>query len=112
MIVIRPGRDGDPAHWRLISRTTIGADVIATAPIGPARPAGEAWRRAVERLRDGAGKLQVLPVAGGHYEWALTGPGGEIIARSPAPYRDAEGCRQAYATARRAARTVLGAGLP
>ena len=110
MIVIRPGRDGDPAHWRLISRTTIGADVIATAPIGTPASAGEAWRLAVERLRDGDGKLQVLPVAGGHLEWALTGPAGEIIAQSPAVYRDVETCHQAYATAQRAARTVLGAG--
>jgi uncharacterized protein YegP (UPF0339 family) len=106
MIAVRPGRDGVPAHWRLISRTSEGADVLATAPLGAARAPG--WQQAVERLRDGQGELRVAAASDGHYRWVLTDRGGEVIAQSPPAYRDADSCRQAFGLARRAARTVLG----
>lgn len=107
MIAIRPGRDGAPAHWRLICRTDRGADVVATAPLGCAAPA-PGWRRAVERLRDGDGTLLVTPESDGHYRWALAGPDGEVIAQSPPAYRDGDSCREAFGFARRAARAVVG----
>jgi hypothetical protein len=106
MIAVRPGRDGVPAHWRLISRTDVGAAVLATAPIGAARSAG--WQQAVERLRDGDGNLRVTPGCDGHYQWVFTDPAGEVIALSPTAYQDADSCRQAFTMAQRAARTVVG----
>jgi uncharacterized protein YegP (UPF0339 family) len=110
MIAVRPGRDGVPAHWRLISRTGAG-DVLATAPIGhAARAAG--WQQAVERLRDDDGNLRVTPVPDGHYQWVLTDLAGEVIAQSPPAYRDGDSCRQAFALARRAARAIVGGTVP
>ena len=108
MIAIRPAHDGVPAQWRLISRTGIGADVLAMAPIGRPGPTTEAWQQAVERLRDGHGNVQVLQAVDGHYQWILTGTAGDIIARSPAVYRDADSCRHGFTKARRAARATLG----
>lgn len=106
MIAVVPGRNGDPAHWRLICRGQTGADVLATAPIAPARP----WQDAVERVRDGAGDVHILSMADGHFQWTLTDAQGATIAESPATYRDADSCRQDFALAQRVARTIMGAG--
>jgi hypothetical protein len=91
--------------WRLVSRTRLGADVLARATTS-AKPA--VWQQAVERLRDGDGTLSVVRIADGHYKWILAGPCGTLIAESPPVYRDAVGCRRAFADAQRAARTALG----
>ena len=90
---------------RLVSRTRLGADVLARVATGTG-PAG--WRQAVERLRDGDGTLSVMPTTDGHYKWVLTGQGGSTIAESPPVYRDAGVCRRAFADAQRGARTALG----
>jgi hypothetical protein len=92
--------------WRLVSRTRLGADVLARATTTNAEPA--AWQQAVERLRDGDGTLSVGRTADGHYKWILSGPCGTPIAESPPVYRDAGECRRAFADAQRAARTALG----
>jgi hypothetical protein len=107
MIAVRPGRDGGPAHWRLISRTGGSADVLATAPIGGSAR-GPGWQQAVERLRDGDGDLHITAASDGHYQWMLTDTSGAVIAQSPPAYSDGDSCRQAFAMAQRTARTVLG----
>jgi len=109
MITVSPGPNGDPAHWRLINRGQHGADVLAMAPIG-ATACGN-WQDAVERVRDGRGELNILCTADGHFQWTLADSRGATIAQSPAIYRDADGCRQAFALARRVARTALGSGV-
>jgi hypothetical protein len=104
VIKVVAGRDRAPG-WRLVSRTGLGADVLARATTG-AQPA--AWQRAVERLRDGDGTLSVVRTADRHYKWVLTGRSGTLIAESPPVYRDADVCRRAFADAQHAARTALG----
>jgi hypothetical protein len=104
VIKVVAGRDKAPG-WRLVSRTGLGADVLARATAGAA-PA--AWQRAVERLRDGDGTLSVVRTADGHYKWVLAGQSGTVIAESPPVYRDADASRRAFADAQRAARTALG----
>lgn len=103
MIKLVAGRD-QASGWRLVSRTRVGADVLARATTGP-EPV--AWQQAVERLRDGDGTLSVVHTADGHYKWLLTGPRGALIAESPPVYRDAAVCRRAFADAQRAAGTAL-----
>jgi hypothetical protein len=104
VIKVVAGRDKAPG-WRLVSRTRLGADVLARATTG-AEPA--VWQRAVERLRDGDGTLSVVRTADGHYKWVLAGQNGTVIAESPPVHRDAGVCRRAFADAQRAARTSLG----
>jgi uncharacterized protein YegP (UPF0339 family) len=110
MIAVRPGHDGTAGHWRLISRTTGGADVLATAPLRRAA-GGPGWQQVVERLRDGDGTLVVRLESDGHYRWVLADANGEVIAQSPAVYRDGDSCRRAFSFARRAARAVVGGTL-
>jgi hypothetical protein len=104
VIKLVAGRDEAPG-WRLVSRTRLGADVLARATTGTERAA---WQQAVERLRDGDGTLSVVRIADGHYKWVLAGQCGTPIAESPPVYRDAGVCRRAYTDAQRAARTALG----
>jgi hypothetical protein len=104
VIKLVAGRAEAPG-WRLVSRTRLGADVLARVATGTDRAA---WQRAVERLRDGDGTLSVVRTADGHYKWVLTGQCGTLIADSPPAYRDAVVCRRAFADAQRAARTALG----
>ena len=106
MIAVIPGRNGDPAHWRLICRGQTGADVLAMAPIGSAG----SWQDAVQCVRDGQGDLHIRSTADGHFQWVLTDARGTTIAQSPATYRDADSCRRDFALAQRIARTVMGAG--
>jgi hypothetical protein len=108
MITVSPGPNGDPAHWRLINRGQHGADVLAMAPIG-ATAYGN-WQDAVECVRDGRGELKILSTADGHFQWTLADSRDVTIAQSPAIYRDADDCRQAFTFAQRVARTALGAG--
>jgi hypothetical protein len=103
VIKLVAGRDEAPG-WRLVSRTGVGADVLARVTTG-GDPAG--WR-GVQQLRDGDGTLSVVPTTDGHYKWVLTGQCGTMIAESPPVYRDAGVCRRAFADAQRAARTALG----
>lgn len=112
MIRVVPQCDDVDAHWRLIGRTSSGADVLATGPI-PADTGGRpgpasSWQDAVGRLRDGVGALRIDHTDDGHYRWTLLGPDEEITAQSPGAYRDAPSCRQAFTVAQRAARTALG----
>jgi hypothetical protein len=99
------GGPEQPSGWRLVSRTRLGADVLARATTGAEPPT---WQQAVERLRDGDGTLSVVRMADGHYKWILVGPCGTPIAESPPVYRDPGACRHAFADAQRAARTALG----
>ena len=104
MITLVAGRAEAPG-WRLVSRTRVGADVLARFATGTDRAAGQ---QAVERLRDGDGTLSVVRTADGHYKWVLAGQSGILVAESPPVYRDAGVCRRAFAEAQRAARTALG----
>lgn len=104
MSTVVAGRDRAPG-WRLVSRTRVGADVLARATTGT-EPA--AWHRAVERLRDGDGTLSVVCVADGHYKWVFADECGTLIAESPPIHRDADVCRRAFTDAQRAARSALG----
>jgi len=108
MIAVRPGHDGGPARWRL---TGAGANVLATAALaGDGR--GPGWQRALERLRDGDGELRIAATSDGCFVWVLADAAGAVIAQAPVGHRDAEGARQAFALARRAARTVVGGVVP
>jgi hypothetical protein len=89
--------------WRLVSRRGQGADVLARAEGTPDHPSG---RRALERLRDGDGTLQVVRTADTHFQWLLTAADG-VVAQSPPIYRDPAVCRAAFDDAQRAARTAL-----
>jgi hypothetical protein len=104
VIKLVAGRAEAPG-WRLVSRTRLGADVLALVATGADRTA---WQQAVQRLRDGDGNLSVVRTEDGHYKWVLAGQSGTPIAESPAVYRDAGVCRRAFAEAQRAARTALG----
>jgi hypothetical protein len=105
VIKLVAGRDEAPG-WRLVSRTRLGADVLARAATTGAEPA--TWHQAVERLRDGDGILSVVRTTDGHFKWVLSGPADARIAESPPTFRDAGACRRAFADARRAARAALG----
>jgi uncharacterized protein YegP (UPF0339 family) len=105
MIAVLPGRAGTTTRWRLIGRTASGADVLAHVRTGGDRPA---WRAAMRRLRDGDGELRIVSGKDGHFRWRFARGDGVLIAESPAVYRDAQRCRDGFATARRAARTALG----
>jgi hypothetical protein len=100
-------------RWLLVSHRGLGADVLAHC----GKPAGgrggdppRDWRRAVQQLYDGAGELTVRTTGDGHFQWILTDADRRPIADSPAVYRTEDGCRRAFAAARRAAATALGAG--
>ncbi|WP_432834148.1 hypothetical protein [Dactylosporangium sp. CA-092794] len=101
MIVVLPGRVRSGPAWRLICRGDGRADLLAYVP----QPGG--WKRAVECIRDTAGTLSVVCGEDGQYGWILTDEHGDLVAASPAVYRDAEGCRRAFSDARRAAGTVV-----
>jgi hypothetical protein len=105
MIAVVPGRAGTKVSWRLIGRTTSGADVLASVRTSGGRPA---WRAAMRRLRDGKGELRIVHENDGHFRWRFARGDGLLIAESPAVYLDAQRCRDAFATAQRAARTALG----
>ncbi|MFI1991014.1 hypothetical protein [Actinoplanes sp. NPDC020271] len=103
--VVAPG--AEPGQWRLVNRTTTGADVLVQAEH---RPAAAPWRRSLQRLRDSAGRLSVAATDDGHFRWVFTGEDGRVVAESPAAHRDAESCRLAFADAQRAARIALNRG--
>jgi hypothetical protein len=103
MITVMTGRDRTPQGWRLVNRTGLGADVLAHAAAAPAL----SRREALERLRDGDGALSVVRVPDGHFKWTLTGSDGRVVAESPAAYRAAETCREAFTDAQRAAWAAL-----
>jgi hypothetical protein len=104
VIKVVAGR-GEAPGWRLVSRTGLGADILAPAVTGT-EPA--AWQRGVERLRDGDGTLSVVRTLDGHFKWVLVGLTGALIAESPPIYRDSGDCRRAFADAQHAARAAIG----
>ncbi|GAA2585157.1 hypothetical protein GCM10010399_14070 [Dactylosporangium fulvum] len=115
MIAVVRDRRGGAVPWRLVRGTDAGGDVLAEvatvtrrSTTGVIEEDREGWRRAVERLRDGAGTLTVVATGDGHFRWRLTDTHMALIAASPAVYRDPGSCRRAFATARRAARAVVG----
>jgi hypothetical protein len=113
MIVVRPSRGGPGGGWQMVARTPMGADVVARAhrrpePSGGAAAAGSSWRNALERLRDGDGRLVVEPAGDGHLMWTFTEPDGTVLAESPPVYRDADSCRRGFLAAQQAARVALG----
>ncbi|GGN85247.1 hypothetical protein GCM10010112_65500 [Actinoplanes lobatus] len=97
MITVVASEGATPDRWRLVSRSATSADVLAAGP-----------RRSLRQLSDGAGELRIVATVDGHFRWTLTAPDGGMIAESPAEYRDADRCRQAFIQAQHAARTVLG----
>ncbi|UQU62641.1 hypothetical protein COUCH_26880 [Couchioplanes caeruleus] len=98
-------RHDDPTRWRLINRTSSGADVLAHQATAVHRPP---WPEALAQLREGRGELEVVRDAGMHFRWLLHAADGSVVAESPAVHRDAEACRISFDNARRAARTALG----
>jgi len=112
MVEVVPERAG--GRWLLVSHGGLGADVLAHCadPAGGRAPNDRRrdWRRAVQRLSDGAGELTVRTTGDGHFQWILTGADRRLIADSPPVYRTADGCRRAFAAARRAACAALDAG--
>lgn len=102
MIVVEADRRGGGTPWRMICRSDGRADVLAEVR----QPGG--WARALERLRDAVGTLDIRPGADSQYRWVLTDPRGGVVAASPAVYRDCDSCRKGFAAARRAARDVMG----
>jgi hypothetical protein len=104
MIAVVP----DGARWRLVGRTGRGADVLASGRVaGSSRGARPEWRDAVQRLRDADGDLLVTSPDGRHYRWVLLDENGRPIANCPPVHRDPVQCRDAFATARRAADAAL-----
>jgi hypothetical protein len=106
MSKVLPGPGG--GHWSLICSTGQGADVMAHAGSGVADRRRADWHRAIERLRDGDGTLDVRSTGDGHFQWTLVGDDGVVVAESPPVHRDPESCRRAFTAARRAARTAVG----
>jgi hypothetical protein len=113
MIIVRPGDGRSGSGWQMVARTPMGADVVARAH--PAEPparladgAHSSWRPALERLRDGDGRLTIGPGGDGHLMWTLTEPDGCVVAESPPVYRDADSCRRGFRAAQQAARVALG----
>ena len=95
---------GDARYgWHLVSRTGQGADVLARAAAASRLP----WPEALLRLRDGEGTFTVVRGPGPLFRWILSGADG-AIAESPAIYRDAQMCREAFLDARHAADAALG----
>ena len=109
MIEVLPERSGE--RWMLVSHAGLGADVLAhcAAPAGGRARDGRRrdWRPALQGLSDGVGELTVRATGDGHFQWLLTGADGRPIADSPPVYRTADGCRRAFAAARRAACAAL-----
>jgi hypothetical protein len=106
MSKVLPGPGG--RRWSLICGTGQGADVMAHAGSGVEERRRPPWQGAIERLRDGDGTLTVRATGDGHFQWALVGDDGVVVAESPPVYRDPESCRRAFAAARWAARTAVG----
>ncbi|MFI5889996.1 hypothetical protein ACIA5D_07720 [Actinoplanes sp. NPDC051513] len=102
MIAVLNGTGENP-DWRLISRTTASADLLARICTDD-RTHG--WQTAMRHLRDGDGELVVVRTDDGHYRWRFAAPGGAVLAESPPIYRDEQTCRDAFATAQRAADLV------
>jgi hypothetical protein len=104
MIAVVPGS----GRWRLVGRTGRGADVLASGRLTEQPPGdGPRWQRALERLRDADGDLLVTSPDDRHYRWVLLDDQGVPIATCAAVHRDAAQCRDAFATARRAADAAL-----
>jgi hypothetical protein len=101
MIAVLNGR----SDWRLISRTTSTADLLARITADDETPG---WHTAMRCLRDGDGVLVVASSGDGHYLWRFLTPDGDVLAESPPVHRDEQACRDSFATAQRAAHTALG----
>ena len=104
MIAVVPGS----GRWRLIGRTGRGADVLAAGRLDET-PAGNRpeWYAALERLRDADGDVLITSPDDRHFRWLLLDGDGRAIAHGPAVHRTRAQCRDAFATARRAADTAL-----
>jgi len=104
MIAVVPGSE----RWRLIGRTGRGADLLASGrQTEDATGDGPRWQDAMERLRDADGDLVVTSPDDRHYRWVLLDRDGRPIAACPPVHRDSVQCRDAFATARRAADAAL-----
>src|SRR5690348_3568467 len=99
MIAVLNGR----SDWRLISRTSSSADLLAHIVADDDTPG---WHTAMRRLRDGDGVLVVATSGDGHHLWRFLTPEGDLIAQSPPVHRDEQSCRDSFATAQRAAHTA------
>ncbi|WP_433362929.1 DUF1508 domain-containing protein [Actinoplanes sp. CA-142083] len=102
MIAVLNGT-GEHPEGRLIGRTTASADLLAR--IASDEDTHD-WQPALRHLRDGDGELVVTTTDDRHYRWRLVAPDGAVLAESPPIYRDEQACRDAFATARRAADLV------
>jgi hypothetical protein len=99
MIAVLTGTGENP-DWRLIGRTSSSADVLARIV---ADERTHDWQPTVRQLRDGDGELVVVATDDRHYRWRFVAPDGAVLAESPPVYRDELTCRNAFATAQRAA---------
>jgi len=103
MTAVVTGAEDARYGWHLVSRTGQGADVLARAAAASRLP----WPEALLRLRDGEGTFTAVRGPGPLFRWILSGADG-AIAESPAIYRDAQMCREAFLDARHAADAALG----
>jgi hypothetical protein len=88
-------------RWRLERRDQRGADLVARG----ARAYGDrrTCHRVAMALADAADDaVTVVCQSDGHWSWTLAGDDGEPVADSPAVFRDAVTCHQAFSDARRA----------
>jgi hypothetical protein len=86
-------------HWRLVRRTSTGADVLARGVGGC--PDETACHQAVATLAGVPGEAGlVIQQPDGHWHWRVSGPDGQPLAESPGVYRDATRCGRALADLR------------
>jgi uncharacterized protein YegP (UPF0339 family) len=92
--------DGGQHRWRLVRRTAHGADLLAR---GARSYADErACYRAAALLCDAAAEaMLVVQQPDGHWRWRVVDRDGELLAESPAVFRDAASCGRALAELRR-----------
>jgi hypothetical protein len=103
MIAVLDGPAGHDRDWRLISRGSASADLLARIVADEKIPT---LRHVLRRLVEGDGHLTVDSSRDGHFRWQFVSPEGVLLAESPPVYRDERTCREAFATTQQAAQMV------